>query len=148
MQPPKTRLPEQGLSRQAVAEQMRERKRADADWEGGRLFSLIYPAGEDVDEVLRYHAEDEIFAKTGFGLVYWRPELCLGQHRLMNTQVDLGLREGGYVFFLGLIGIREPAALAFGLVWFTIMVLGALPGGLLLLLRDGRGRQRSSEVGQ
>ena len=59
----------------------------------------------------------------------------------------LGIREGGYVFFLGLIGIREPAALAFGLVWFTIMALGALPGGLLLLVRKGRGRRSGSEVG-
>src|SRR5207244_12645096 len=25
----------------------------DADWRGGRTWSLIYPAGEDVDEVLR-----------------------------------------------------------------------------------------------
>jgi len=60
----------------------------------------------------------------------------------------LGLREGGYVFFLGLIGIRAPAALAFGLVWFTIMVVGALPGGLLLLLKNGRGRESSSQGGQ
>jgi glutamate/tyrosine decarboxylase-like PLP-dependent enzyme len=32
---------------------MRERKRQDADWRGARTWSLIYPAGEDVDEVLR-----------------------------------------------------------------------------------------------
>lgn len=31
---------------------MRERKTADADWRGGKTWSLIYPAGEDVDEVL------------------------------------------------------------------------------------------------
>lgn len=60
----------------------------------------------------------------------------------------LGLREGGYVFFLGLVGIREPAALAFGLAWFTIMVLGALPGGVLLLLRNGRGQKRGREGNQ
>jgi glutamate/tyrosine decarboxylase-like PLP-dependent enzyme len=32
---------------------MRERKRQDADWRAGRTWSLVYPAGEDVDEVLR-----------------------------------------------------------------------------------------------
>jgi uncharacterized NAD-dependent epimerase/dehydratase family protein len=31
------------------------------------------------------------FAKTGFGLVHWRRELCLGQHRLPGAGVDLGL---------------------------------------------------------
>jgi uncharacterized NAD-dependent epimerase/dehydratase family protein len=31
------------------------------------------------------------FAKTGFGIVHWRRELCLGQYRLPGTGVDLGL---------------------------------------------------------
>jgi uncharacterized NAD-dependent epimerase/dehydratase family protein len=37
--------------------------------------------------------EDELFAKTGFGIVQWRPELCMGQCRSMRTAVDLGLRD-------------------------------------------------------
>jgi glutamate/tyrosine decarboxylase-like PLP-dependent enzyme len=45
-------LPKQGLSRDEVLTHMRERKRKDADWRGARTFSLIYPAGEDVDEML------------------------------------------------------------------------------------------------
>jgi glutamate/tyrosine decarboxylase-like PLP-dependent enzyme len=32
---------------------MRERQAADADWRGGRTFSLVYPAGPEVDAVLR-----------------------------------------------------------------------------------------------
>lgn len=32
-------------------------------------------------------------AKTGFGLVHWRPELCAGQMRLPGCGVDLGLRD-------------------------------------------------------
>ena len=31
------------------------------------------------------------FAKTGFGIVHWRRELCLGQYRLPGAGVDLGL---------------------------------------------------------
>ncbi len=31
------------------------------------------------------------FAKTGFGVVQWRPELCVGQVRLPECKVDLGL---------------------------------------------------------
>ena len=47
------KLPEQGASRADVIARMRERKTADADWRGGRTWSLIYPAGEDVDLLLR-----------------------------------------------------------------------------------------------
>jgi glutamate/tyrosine decarboxylase-like PLP-dependent enzyme len=45
-------LPERGLSREAVLAALRERKAKDADWRRARTFSLIYPAGEDVDEIL------------------------------------------------------------------------------------------------
>jgi glutamate/tyrosine decarboxylase-like PLP-dependent enzyme len=46
-------LPEKGVAREDIFAQMREMKAKDADWQGGRTWSLIYPAGEDVDEVLR-----------------------------------------------------------------------------------------------
>jgi len=47
------RLSKQGTPLAALLARMRERKEADADWRGGRTFSLVYPAGEDVDAVLR-----------------------------------------------------------------------------------------------
>ncbi len=46
-------LPKHGSSQEDVIARMRERKTADADWRGGRTWSLVYPAGEDVDEMLR-----------------------------------------------------------------------------------------------
>jgi sphinganine-1-phosphate aldolase len=46
-------LPKRGRSRDDVIAAMRERKRGDADWRGGRTWSLVYPAGEEIDEVLR-----------------------------------------------------------------------------------------------
>jgi len=46
-------LPERGIPREDVLASMRERKARDADWRGGRTWSLIYPAGEDVDAMLR-----------------------------------------------------------------------------------------------
>ena len=45
-------LPKQGIAKDALLAEMRERKAADADWRGGRTWSLIYPAGEEVDALL------------------------------------------------------------------------------------------------
>jgi len=33
------------------------------------------------------------FAKTGLGIVQWRPELCLGQLRLSENSIDLGIAD-------------------------------------------------------
>jgi len=46
-------LPKRGVPRDELFAEMRARKARDADWRGGRTWSLIYPAGEDVDAVLR-----------------------------------------------------------------------------------------------
>jgi sphinganine-1-phosphate aldolase len=54
-------FPEKGIPKDELLARMRERKRADADWRGGRTFSLVYPAGHDVDEVLREAAELYLF---------------------------------------------------------------------------------------
>jgi glutamate/tyrosine decarboxylase-like PLP-dependent enzyme len=54
-------LPKTGTPREKVIAQLRERKKADADWRGGRTWSLIYPAGEDVDRVLREANEAYLF---------------------------------------------------------------------------------------
>jgi len=45
-------LPKEGLPREQVLAAMRERKAQDADWRNARTFSLVYPAGEDVDAML------------------------------------------------------------------------------------------------
>jgi glutamate/tyrosine decarboxylase-like PLP-dependent enzyme len=46
------RLPEQGIARAALFADMRKRKEQDADWRGGRTFSLIYPVSDEIDDVL------------------------------------------------------------------------------------------------
>jgi len=46
-------LPKQGIPSDELFASMRERKQQDADWEGGRTFSLVYPAGPEVDEILK-----------------------------------------------------------------------------------------------
>lgn len=47
------KLPEKGLAPEELFARMRERKAQDADWRGGKTWSLIYPAGDDIDRVLR-----------------------------------------------------------------------------------------------
>ena len=46
-------LSRRGLPREQVVGEIRDMKKEDADWRAGRTWSLIYPAGEDVDAVLR-----------------------------------------------------------------------------------------------
>lgn len=46
----------------------------------------------------------------------------------------LGVREGGYVVFLSLIGISKDDALAFGLLWSALVFGAGLVGGVVLLL--------------
>ena len=46
-------LPRRGASQEDVIRRMRELKESDAAWREGRTWSLIYPAGEDVDSLLR-----------------------------------------------------------------------------------------------
>jgi hypothetical protein len=47
----------------------------------------------------------------------------------------LGLREGGYIYLLAVIGIGTEKAIAFGLLLFLIVALDSLIGGLLFLLQ-------------
>jgi len=45
----------------------------------------------------------------------------------------LGVREGGYVFFLAHIGIARESAIAFALSWFAVVMLAGVAGGIVYL---------------
>jgi len=47
----------------------------------------------------------------------------------------IGLREGGYLFLLQLIGVSAEKAIAFGILWFVIVALDSLIGGVVFILR-------------
>ncbi len=51
----------------------------------------------------------------------------------------IGLREGGYLFLLQLIEVVTEKALAFGLLWFVIVVLDGMIGGVVFILRKSQG---------
>ena len=52
MKLPDVALPKNGTPHDDLLSLMRDNKAGDADWRGGKTWSLIYPAGEDVDGVL------------------------------------------------------------------------------------------------
>jgi glutamate/tyrosine decarboxylase-like PLP-dependent enzyme len=45
-------LPKQGIPKDELIAEMKARKAQDADWRGGKTWSLIYPAGPEVDALL------------------------------------------------------------------------------------------------
>ena len=47
----------------------------------------------------------------------------------------LGLREGGYLYLLAVIGIGSEKGVAFGLLLFLIVALDSLIGGVLFLVQ-------------
>jgi glutamate/tyrosine decarboxylase-like PLP-dependent enzyme len=88
-------LPERGLPRDEILARMRERKAADADWEGGRTWSLIYPAGPDVDDMLRAANELYMFenALNPFrfpSLRTMEDEVCAMTAALLHAPDDAG----------------------------------------------------------
>jgi sphinganine-1-phosphate aldolase len=54
-------LPESGSKADEVFARVAEMKAGDADWRGGRTWSLIYPAGEEVDAVIERAASMYLF---------------------------------------------------------------------------------------
>ncbi|HXG53218.1 MAG TPA: lysylphosphatidylglycerol synthase transmembrane domain-containing protein [candidate division Zixibacteria bacterium] len=49
----------------------------------------------------------------------------------------IGLREGGYIFMLGVIGFGSETGIAFGLLLLLIVAVDSLIGGVVFLLRRG-----------
>ena len=47
----------------------------------------------------------------------------------------IGLREGGYLYLLQQIEVSSEKAIAFGLLWFFIVALDSLIGGVVFILR-------------
>lgn len=47
------RLPQQGRSREELLDEMRALQRADVNWQDGRVFSLVFPAGAEAGRLLK-----------------------------------------------------------------------------------------------
>ena len=87
-------LPEHGRSAANVFAAMFQRKEADADWAGGRVFSLIYPTGRpDVDAVLVEANNAYLFENALNPLRF--PSLGIMQHEVVTMVSSLLHAPGG-----------------------------------------------------
>ncbi|HEY6473147.1 MAG TPA: aminotransferase class V-fold PLP-dependent enzyme [Acidimicrobiales bacterium] len=89
---PHTPMPEHGLPRGDVMQQLITMKQDDQDWRGGRVFSLVYSAGDDVHELLS-DALSLYSAENGLNVLAF-PSIGVMQHDIvMNTATLLGADE-------------------------------------------------------
>ncbi|HEX3332994.1 MAG TPA: aminotransferase class V-fold PLP-dependent enzyme [Acidimicrobiales bacterium] len=96
---PHTSMPEVGLPRSEVMQLLITMKQGDQDWRGGRVFSLVYSAGDDVHELLS-DALSLYSAENGLNVLAF-PSIGVMQHDIVrNTAALLGAddpRAGGEV---------------------------------------------------
>src|SRR6202049_5134885 len=86
---PYTPMPQQGLPRGEVMRQLMRMKEGDQDWRGGRVFSLVYSAGDDVHELLS-DALSLYSAENGLNVLAF-PSIGVMQHDIVsNTATLLG----------------------------------------------------------
>src|SRR5580704_526557 len=89
---PHTPMPRHGLPRDEVMQQLITMKQDDQDWRGGRVFSLVYSAGDDVHELLS-DALSLYSAENGLNVLAF-PSIGVMQHDIvMNTATLLGADE-------------------------------------------------------
>ena len=46
-------LPKKGMSKEEIFHQLHQKKQQDFDWESGRIFCSVYPAGEEIESVAK-----------------------------------------------------------------------------------------------
>ncbi len=92
---PHTPMPAQGLPRDEVMQRLLTMKRDDQDWRGGRVFSLVYSAGDDVHELLS-DALALYSAENGLNVLAF-PSIGVMQHDIVSNTASL-------------LGADDPAA--------------------------------------
>ena len=89
---PHTPMPQRGLGRDVVLARLLAMKQGDQDWRGGRVFSLVYSAGDEVHELLQ-DALSLYSAENGLNVLAF-PSIGTMQHDIVrNTATLLGADE-------------------------------------------------------
>src|ERR1700735_5073831 len=92
---PHTPMPVHGLPRDQVMQQLISMKQDDQDWRGGRVFSLVYSAGDDLHELLS-DALSLYSAENGLNVLAF-PSIGIMQHDIVSNTASL-------------LGADDPAA--------------------------------------
>jgi glutamate/tyrosine decarboxylase-like PLP-dependent enzyme len=86
---PHTPIPQLGLARSDVLARLLAMKQGDQDWRGGRVFSLVYSAGDEVHELLQ-DAQSLYSAENGLNVLAF-PSIGIMQNDIVrNTATLLG----------------------------------------------------------
>lgn len=119
MKLPDVSLPDHGTPPDELFAHMRERKAADADWRSGKTWSLIYPAGEDVDAVLHeannmYLFENALNPFRFPSLADMEKEVVAMTARLLNAPDDASgsMTSGGTESILQAVRVARDRAKA------------------------------------
>jgi sphinganine-1-phosphate aldolase len=92
---PHTPIPRRGLARDVVLARLLAMKQDDQDWRGGRVFSLVYSAGDEIHELLQ-DALSLYSAENGLNVLAF-PSIGTMQNDIVNNTATL-------------LGADEPAA--------------------------------------
>jgi glutamate/tyrosine decarboxylase-like PLP-dependent enzyme len=84
---PDNRLPAHGTDADAVLARMGELRADDRDWKGGRVFSLVYSAGDDVHDLLQ-RASNLYSAENALNTMVF-PSLGWMQHDIVTITAGL-----------------------------------------------------------
>jgi glutamate/tyrosine decarboxylase-like PLP-dependent enzyme len=84
---PHTPLPGKGLASDEVLRQLAAMKKDDLDWQGGRVYSLVYSAGEEVHELLQ-QALSLYSAENGLNVLAF-PSIGTMQHDIVRITASL-----------------------------------------------------------
>ncbi len=80
-------MPQDGLTRDEVMQRLISMKQDDQDWRGGRVFSLVYSAGDEVHELLS-DALSLYSAENGLNVLAF-PSIGIMQHDIVRNTASL-----------------------------------------------------------
>jgi glutamate/tyrosine decarboxylase-like PLP-dependent enzyme len=84
---PHTPMPQQGRASEEVLATLLAMKEGDQDWRGGRVFSLVYSAGDGVHELLQ-DAQSLYSAENGLNVLAF-PSIGIMQHDIIRNTASL-----------------------------------------------------------
>ena len=100
---PHTPIPRRGLARADVLAKLLAMKQGDQDWRGGRVFSLVYSAGDEVHELLQ-DALSLYSAENGLNVLAF-PSIGTMQHDIIRNTAAIAW----YLLMDGPIGWASQA---------------------------------------